>query len=355
MPVVVPKNVTIEGATAGAPSTVDVPTDETGFTLAADASGLSNLILDGTGLAGSTGIVATTGSGATTTLTNVTVKNMGLDGIDVSHTGKLSIGTGVSSSTNGVGAAHSGLVVQDNGICTITVNTGGTAATFSHNTQFGISVLGAGSITIGGTLNPAAVASSNSDAGLYIVQTPGNGVPANTVSNFASNTSLKGNGIHVYGGSSLKLRNSVTQGNPADGIEIQTYVNGTTTSDDVTHIDLGTAADAGGNTFQYATGAMPNANTRHLPRPDRDRRPDAERRGEHLRGCQLRDRSGHAHAHRERVQRSDGLRHHRRDDDEQDHPDEVHVTRAALGPGAARGRCRARTDTEVTRALRPAR
>jgi hypothetical protein len=257
-PIVVQKNVVIEGATAGTPSTIDIPTNTTGFTLSAAASGLNNLIIDGGSTAGSTGIVATTGSTATTTITNVEVTGMGLDGIDVNDHGVLSILSGVVSHHNGANSTHSGLVVQNNGVATITVNTGATMSSFDTNSQFGIYVLGAGQITIGGTLQPAVSASGNHDAGLCIVQTPGTAVPTNNVSNLQANGSVAGNGIHIYGGSSLTLRGSETQGNDDSGILVETYVNGTTTSDDVSKIDLGTAASAGGNTFQFATGAMPN-------------------------------------------------------------------------------------------------
>jgi hypothetical protein len=236
-----------------------VPANTIGFILSAAASGLNNLIIDGGSTAGSTGIVATTGSTATTQITDVEVTGMGLDGIDVSNHGVLSIASGVVCQHNGANSDHSGLVVQDNGVATITVNTGGTAASFDFNSQYGIYVKGVGQITIGGTLNPAVTASSNQVAGLVVVQTPGNTVPINSVSNLQANGSVAGNGIQVYGGSSLTLRGSETQGNSQSGIIVQTYVDGATKSDDMSNIDLGTAASAGGNTFQFATGAMPNA------------------------------------------------------------------------------------------------
>ncbi len=261
-PITVPGNILIEGAVAGTPSTVNVPANVLGFTLAAAASGLNNLILDGTLQAGNNGVQAQTGATATTTITDVEVRNMANGGISAFGTATLALGTGVSVHTIGTAAnPHDGLGVFDNAKVTITVNTGGTAATFNTNSSHGILVEGAGSVTIGGTLNPAAKASGNVFAGLYILQTPGNAVPMNTVSNFQANDSTDGNGITVHGGSALTLRTSQTQGNKFNGIWVATYVNGTTKSDSVALIDLGTAASAGGNTFQYAVGAQPNGDS----------------------------------------------------------------------------------------------
>jgi len=82
--------------------------------------------------------------------------------------------------------------------------------------------------------------------------------PLNVVTGLRAQNSSNGNGIHVSRGSALQLRNSQTQGNKDAGVLVQTYVNGTTKSDDMSKIDLGTSVSAGGNTFQYATGNGPN-------------------------------------------------------------------------------------------------
>jgi hypothetical protein len=259
-PITVPVNVTIRGAVAGTPATVNVAANSLGFWLASASSGLDNLIIDGAMAAGTTGVAAHTGSAATTTLTNVEVRNMALDGIQAVGGAVLSIGTGVSSHNNGLaGTQQRGLVVTNTAKVTITTNTGDTLASFNNNTGHGILVNGAGSVTIGGTLVPGAKANANGFAGLYIVQTPGNvAPPANVVSNFEATNTTNGNGITIHGGSTLKLRNSQTKGNKWSGIWVTTYVNATTKSDDLSNIDLGTAIDAGGNTFQYAVGAGPN-------------------------------------------------------------------------------------------------
>jgi hypothetical protein len=70
-------------------------------------------------------------------------------------------------------------------------------------------------------------------------------------------------GVHIFGGSTLKLRDSITGGNHLDGVFVTTF-NGATKNDDVSHIDLGDLASAtttaGGNTLQYATGGAFNPN-----------------------------------------------------------------------------------------------
>jgi len=252
-PIVVPANITVVG-TNGTPLVL-VPAGKTGFELHGASSGLSTLLIDGANNAGTTGILATTGSVATTTLTSIVVENMGNDGIDVTGAGALTLNTGIGSMGNGL----SGLRVNGTAAVTITVNTGGTAATFSSNGQHGILVQGGGSIQTGGTLTPfVAVVQDNHIAGLYIQQTPATPAPRNLVSSFEAIGSVTTHGIHIFGGSSLTLRNSALQGNHLDGIDITTYVNGATRSDDVSQIDLGTAGDFGHNTLQYAAGSQPN-------------------------------------------------------------------------------------------------
>jgi hypothetical protein len=264
-PITVPANVTITGA-SGAVPTVDVPANKTGFTLSGASSGLAYLTIDGTALAGTTGVVATTGSAATTTLANVTVQHMANDGIDVINAGVLTIGPGTNSQSNGTAAAPaSGLVVNGTGAAHIVVDTGA-AATFNNNTAHGIQVAGAGSISIGtdqGSLSPAAIASGNTIANLYIQQTPsagGGAAPENNVFNFEASGSVTTHGIHIFGGSSLTLRKSQVFGNKLDGVFVTTGGGAITPNNDVSHIDLGTSANFGHNVLQAATGATPAPN-----------------------------------------------------------------------------------------------
>jgi hypothetical protein len=257
-PIVVPANVTIEGVTAGTPAVIHVPANATGFHLGAAASVLNNLSIDGAMGAGTSGILVQAGSTDATQITDVQVANMAGNGINAAG-GTVTIGSGASSHNNGTAAAPaSGISIYGTAKVHITVDTGGTAAAFSNNTEHGILVQEGGSVNIGGTLAPAVIASANAYAGLYIVQTPSAAVAPNVVTGFQALNTAAGHGIHVFGGSSLQLRNSHTKGNKDDGILVQTYVNGTTKSDSVALIDLGSATSAGGNTFQYATGGGPN-------------------------------------------------------------------------------------------------
>jgi hypothetical protein len=171
--------------------------------------------------------------------------------------GAVSIQSGVSSHNNGAAGSQVRGLFIDGAKVKITVNSGETAASFDNNTGHGILVQGSGSVTVTGSANPTATASGNGYAGLYIIQTPGT-PPPNVVTGFQAINSTKGNGITVHGGSSLVLTNSVTKGNKANGIIVATYVNGTTKSDDLSQINLGTATAAGGNVFQTATGNTPN-------------------------------------------------------------------------------------------------
>jgi hypothetical protein len=260
-PISVPANVTITGAVAGTPANVVVPATVDGFVLAAPLSGLTNLKIGGTNGTSGNGVVVSAGSASSTTIANVEIQNTGAQGILV--TGVLTIGSGVNVHNAGTTAnAKSGMAIQGSGQVLMTLNTAtnDTAAQFSNNTAAGIAITGKGSLTVAGTLDPVLTLDSNANHGLFIQQTPGT-PPPNVVSNVHFTNTVTGSGITIYGGSSLKLRNSITRGNKNDGIVLYQFKNTTTTSDDMSQIDLGTATDAGGNMFQYATGNMPNGSS----------------------------------------------------------------------------------------------
>jgi hypothetical protein len=181
---------------------------------------------------------------------------MAVNGIQTNGACQIAIGTGVASHDNG----RAGLSVNGTSVVTVTIDTGDTAATFNDNGAHGIYVGGSGSLTITGTAASTAVTQGNGNAGLLIMQTPG-GTGAASVTSFTASGTTNGNGITIYGGSSLTLRDSITQGNSADGVLVATYQQGTTTSSDVSLIDLGTPASYGGNTFQFKTGESPNLGT----------------------------------------------------------------------------------------------
>ena len=100
------------------------------------------------------------------------------------------------------------------------------------------------------------------------------------------------NGVSIYGGSYLTLRNSTLEGNTLSGIEISTYY-GTTANDDVSHIDLGTAGSHGGNIFQWwRTPAWRLTRERGSAWSSRRRGADADGGREPVRSDELRRRCG---------------------------------------------------------------
>jgi hypothetical protein len=263
-PIVIPKGVTI--TTSGGTVTVDVPPMNTGFELSAANSVLrgaaaSTLVISGSGNTGSVGIVASLGSDDTTQIANLDVTGFLDDGILVMGTGVLSIGSWVSSTKNGTGTGpRSGLhVIDGHAIISPAANS---VTRFDDNTLHGIEVDGSGFITVTGTVMDAAagtgtvVARRNGDAGLRISQS-GNTTPQSVVSGLVSYASPNGQaGIHIFAGSSVKLRNSVSLANAHAGIRVDT--SGATGSNDISKIDLGSAADNGNNIVQAALGMNPN-------------------------------------------------------------------------------------------------
>ena len=64
-------------------------------------------------------------------------------------------------------------------------------------------------------------------------------------------------GLRVYGGSKLKVRNSILLANGASGGFLTAYDN-TTAGNDLSQVDLGTVADPGHNTLQALIGSNPD-------------------------------------------------------------------------------------------------
>ncbi len=266
-PIVVTTNVTITGVTTVAgQTTVSLAARQTGFRLVAAAASVANLTIDGGHLAGTSGVVADTGSTLTTSLVGVTVQNMATDGIQVVNAGVLTIGAGTNSQSNGSAAATaSGLRISGTGTATINVAAGGLPATFNGNTAHGIEVVAAGSVTVGsaaGSTYPTAITNGNSIANVFIQQTPvpGGSPAANAISFLESTGSLTTHGVHIFGGSSLVLRNSTVLANKVDGVFITTFGAGANRNEDVSHIDLGTASTFGHNVLQAAAGQTPGPN-----------------------------------------------------------------------------------------------
>jgi hypothetical protein len=283
-PVTLPQNVTV--TTTGGAVVVSVPTGSSGFTLNAVGSAINGgtaTFADGGTGPGLTingqnggandatfGIVVDTAAGATTgnapQVTNVVVTSFLDDGILVEHAGIARIGAAVTSTLNGtVAARKAGLHVTGTGQAIIGVAYGLVPTHFDANTNHGILVDTGGSITIVGSVTAAAAGvgtvttNRNFAAGVWIQQTPGT-PPINSISGLVSFGNTNGNGLRLLGGSNVKLRGSASLGNQASGVLVSAppVANG----NDISKIDLGTPADAGGtaggNTLQEPLGSGNN-------------------------------------------------------------------------------------------------
>jgi len=132
------------------------------------------------------------------------------------------------------------------------------------NTQRGIEVTTGGSVNITGvattppTGNGTVITSGNTDAGLYINQTPGTtGLGTNTITGLVSwNNNTYGG--RFFGGSKVKVRSSVFGANAQFGVLISNAGAGGTAAQrlDVSAIDLGTAVDFGNNWVQTTASVL---------------------------------------------------------------------------------------------------
>jgi hypothetical protein len=264
-PLNVTANVTITAS--GGAVTVTPPAGEIGFAFASAGSGINgslgggSLIIDGGSSTAFTAVTSTTGSTSTTTLENVTIQNFLRDGIQV-IAGNFTIKQGVLVVGSGTAAARRpGLHVTSTGHVDITVPAGQAMTAFNSNTQHGILVDGAGSVTIiGSQLGGSGTVETrgNYTSGLTITQTPAVGLPLNTVTGFVSVGTTNGNGIRIGGGSSAKIRSSHALGNFNSGIIVGTLVIGSTRHNTLAGIDLGKPSDPGGNQFQATIGSNAN-------------------------------------------------------------------------------------------------
>ena len=276
-PLTIPTHVTVTTQTG--PVTVQVASGKAGFVLSSPSSsltsGASALLTITTTVnsgvnpptGGTHGIVvggtASSASGSTS-ISNVTVTGMLDDGILVGA-GSVAIGQGVTSSSNGIATAtRAGLHVTGSGAAAIAVQAGSPPSSFSTNTAHGILVDGGGSVTVSGTVTSATAGTGtvttngNVAAGVWIEQTPGANVPQNVLSGLVSFGNTGGNGLRIVAGSSVQVRSSVFLANQANGVVISTANAGGTPNNDISKIDLGTAATSGGNTFQAAFSGGPH-------------------------------------------------------------------------------------------------
>jgi hypothetical protein len=272
LPIIVPANVTI--ATQAGPIRVDLPPSAdsslgnvAGFQLGGDQAAIAPdpsapITIDGGTNMSGIGIGVAPGAGKSAALSYVTVQNTGGHGIAVSN-GTLAIGEGVTVSGAGTGSKRRDGLNIAGGLVNITVTSGQAPSTFNNNSQHGIYVTGAGVVNITGfpVIVPApngqgtVVASGNAFAGLRIVEAPGAG-GLSTVNGFVAWQNAQ-NGLRLYGGEKVKVRNSVFLANGLNGVYV-TFYDATAAGNDLSQIDLGTAADGGRNVVQAAVGSMPD-------------------------------------------------------------------------------------------------
>ena len=193
------------------------------------------------------------------TLSNVTIQNTGGHGITVSS-GILNIGGGVVVTGAGVssGTTRDGLSITG-GPANIIVPVGQTQTLFNANTNHGIEVGTLGSVTIAGVpaVPPAATGRSSPMATPPPVSHQPN--PRRRWSGHSIDGLVawanQNYGARLYGGSNVKVRNSVFGSNAIDGILVSTAAF-TTAGNDLSNIDLGVAGDPGLNWLQTPLGAL---------------------------------------------------------------------------------------------------
>ena len=267
--IILPANTTL--TTAGGAITITLKTTvqgtAAGFQLQNNGSGIAGnpaapLTLNGTFTAGNVkqtgiGVIVNPAAGSTSTfnLSNVTILNTNGHGIRV-NAGNLNIGAGVVVN----GSNQDGLLVAA-GVANIN-NASGAQTLFTNNVARGVESSGTGSVNIIGTpgapipSNNGTVVSSFNNEGIRINQTPGAaGLGTNSIDGLVAWANLA-IGAHLYGGSLVKIRNSIFLSNVTYGVQVSS-ANGTTAAgNDVSALDLGTPADFGHNYLQAPLGAL---------------------------------------------------------------------------------------------------
>ena len=266
-PIDVPKNVIISAQ--GGLVTVKPPASSVAFSLAAPASGIDgaarggSMIIEGTTHNAFVGVHVGTGSTDGTILRSVTIQNFVQEGILMTGSGVLGIKEGVSVLSNGLGSPNlPGLHITGSAHANIIVPNGLAMTSFNKNGQHGILVSGTGYVNIQGSQSGGVgtiECLQNDVAGLAISQTPGAGLPVNTVNGLVVAGTTNGNGIRIEAGSNVNVTNSSSLANAGSGILITTSVSGAaaTRNNSIANIVLGSPTAAGNNTFQASVG--PNA------------------------------------------------------------------------------------------------
>jgi hypothetical protein len=272
LPIVVPANVSI--VTKTGPIRVNLPASSdpnlanvAGFQLGGNLASIvpdpaAPITIDGASNTSGIGIGVSPGSGKAAAVSYVTVQNTGGTAIAVSS-GNVTVGPGVSAT--GAGTAlkrRDGLNVAA-GTVTINVGSGQAPCVFSNNTQHGIYVTGAGVVNITGVPvvlsapngQGTVVANGNYFAGLRIFESPGASAMS-TIDGLVAFGNLQ-NGLRLYGGAKVKVRNGVFLGNLLNGVFVTNY-DATAAGNDLSLLDFGKAGDPGRNWIQGAQGANPN-------------------------------------------------------------------------------------------------
>ncbi|HXU04945.1 MAG TPA: hypothetical protein VN903_28480, partial [Polyangia bacterium] len=272
LPIIVPANVTI--ATQAGPIRVNLPASSdpnlgnvAGFQLGGDLATIAPdpsapITIDGGSNSSGIGIGVSPGSGKAAAVSYVTIQNTGGHGVAVSN-GTLSIGQGVVVTGAGTAAKRRDGLNIAGGLVNIVVGNGQAPSMFNNNSQHGIYVTGAGVINITGfpVTVPApngqgtVVASGNAFAGLRIFEAPG-AAGLSTVNGFVSWQNAQ-NGLRLYGGDKVKIRNSVFLANVLNGVYVTGY-DATAAGNDLSQLDLGSASDPGRNVLQASVGSMPD-------------------------------------------------------------------------------------------------
>jgi len=272
LPIIVPANVTV--ATQAGPIRVNLPASSDvnlgnvgGFQLGGDQATIAPdpaapITIDGGSNSSGIAIGVSPGAGKSAALSYVNVQNTGGHGIVVSN-GTLSIGQGLV--VTGAGTAlkrRDGLNIAG-GLVNIMVGNGQAPTLFNNNSQHGIYVFGTGVINITGfpLTVPApngqgtVVATGNAFAGLRIFEAPG-AAGMSTINGFVAWQNAQ-NGLRLYGGEKVKVRNSVFLANVLNGVYVTGY-DASAAGNDLSQVDLGSVSDAGRNVLQASVGSMPD-------------------------------------------------------------------------------------------------
>jgi hypothetical protein len=147
------------------------------------------------------------------------------------------------------------------GTVNIAVGAGQAPSSFNNNTQHGIYVTGSGIVNITGVpITPpngqgTVTANGNVFAGLRIFQSPGAAAMSN-IDGLVTSTNVQ-NGVRLYGGARVRVRNSVLLNNGLNGAYITSF-DGTAAGNDLSQIDLGRSGSPGRNHLQALLGSGPD-------------------------------------------------------------------------------------------------